>query len=104
MSCPLAGEEQDLPISCQLTGGGLSMPEIRGRKDGNPTRSRPRPTKPNAPTEFGDNILDDETTAAGQSTQEPSHENEEHIGFDEETNNRYEEIKRGETHISELQQ
>jgi transcription termination factor Rho len=80
------------------------MPEIRGRKDGNPTRSRPRPTKPNAPTEFGDNILDDETTAAGQSTQEPSHENEEHIGFDEETNNRYEEIKRGETHISELQQ
>src|SRR5208282_3824884 len=28
----------------------------------------------------------------------------EHIGFDEETNNRYEEIKRGATHISELQQ
>src|SRR5688572_6818423 len=28
----------------------------------------------------------------------------EHIGFDEETNSRYEEIKRGSTHISELQQ
>ncbi len=28
----------------------------------------------------------------------------EHIGFDEETNNRYEEIKRGSTHITELQQ
>ena len=28
----------------------------------------------------------------------------EYIGFDEETNNRYEEIKRGGTHISELQQ
>ena len=26
------------------------------------------------------------------------------VGFDEETNNRYEEIKRGSTHITELQQ
>ena len=76
------------------------MPEIRGRKDGNPTRSRPRPAKPEAPTEFGEEILDDGTTPV----QEPNLDNQEHIGFDEETNNRYEEIKRGETHISELQQ
>jgi transcription termination factor Rho len=80
------------------------MPDIRGRKDANPTRPRPRPANPDVPTEFGQNILDDERIPVEQSPQEPNVDNREHIGFDQETNNRYEEIKRGETHISELQQ
>lgn len=79
------------------------MPDIRGRKDGNPTRTRPRPDNPDVPAEFGQDILDDETTPAAP-PEEPNLDTQEHIGFDQETNNRYEAIKRGETHISELQQ
>src|SRR5262249_15402927 len=78
-------------------------PDIRGRKDGNPTRTRPRPAKSEAPSEFGADILDDETHPDPPAAP-PTRDNEEHIGFDAETNNRYEQIKRGETHISELQQ
>src|ERR1700674_2061227 len=79
------------------------MPDSRGRKDGNPTRTRPRPAKSDAPSEFGADILDDDKPAITPA-QEPNLDNREHIGFDAETNNRYEQIKRGETHISELQQ
>src|SRR5437870_5027394 len=78
------------------------MPDSRGRKDGNPTRTRPRPARSDAPSEFGADILDDDKPAAP--VHQPNLDHEEHIGFDAETNNRYEQIKRGETHISELQQ
>ena len=51
------------------------------------------------------------TTAAAEpppraegSARGPSSTEEDYLGFDEEINNRYEEIKRGSTHISELQQ
>src|ERR1051325_451715 len=79
------------------------MSDLRGRRDAQATRPRPRPAaKPDAPSGFGQDILDDERPAA------PPHDTPdgepEHIGFDAETNSRYEEIKRGTTHISELQQ
>ena len=78
------------------------MPDFRGaEKTPNPVRTRPRSNKPETP-EFGDNILDDNEPAA-VSTCQAITTGEEHIGFlDEETNNRYEEIKRGTTHISRV--
>src|SRR6266498_2453171 len=104
MSCSLAREEQNLQ-SRASTLGGLSMPDFRGRKEGNPVRTRPRPSKPDAPPDFRDNILDEETTATAAPPRAARNlDEEEHIGFDAETNSRYEEIKRGTTHISELQQ
>ena len=81
------------------------MPDIKGRKDTNPIRPRPRAAKPDAPpSQFGQDLLDDETAKRAAPPADPNLDNQEHIGFDEETNNRYEKIKRGETHISELQQ
>src|SRR5262245_31301395 len=86
------------------------MPEAKGRREANPLRARPpRPRADQPQGEFGQNILDDEAQARpgpdapadGQAVA-PAAEPE-HIGFDEETNNRYEEIKRGTTFISELQ-
>ena len=81
------------------------MPDYRGRKEGHPVRTRPRPPKQDQQSEFGADILDDEhnPTDDTRADKVPSGE-EEHIGFDAETNSRYEEIKRGTTHISELQQ
>jgi transcription termination factor Rho len=79
------------------------MPDIKGRKEGTAPRPRPRPAKSEAPSDFGADILDEERTdqpAPATTTVA----DDEHIGFDAETNNRYEQIKRGETHISELQQ
>jgi transcription termination factor Rho len=76
------------------------MPEIKGRKDS--TAARPR-TKTEEPSQFGQDILDDERSKTAALPVDPL-DGQEHIGFDAETNNRYEEIKRGDTHISELQQ
>ena len=82
------------------------MPDIRGRKETSPIRPRPRPPiKPDGPNEFGQDILADEPAAPAEPPPiDHSLDNQEHIGFDRETNDRYEEIKRGTTHISELQQ
>jgi transcription termination factor Rho len=95
------------------------MPEAKGRRDASPMRARPRPRPDQPPEEFGQNILDGDTPAppapvdAPLPAQAPNDgspprppvvaREQEHIGFDEETNNRYEEIKRGTTFISELQ-
>src|SRR5215204_3459122 len=81
------------------------MPDLRGRKDANPTRPRPRTAKAdNEPQNgFGQDILDEEKSSS-EPPPPPPDNNDEHIGFDAETNNRYEQIKRGTTHISELQQ
>ncbi len=75
------------------------MAEIRGRREGQPMRTRPR-QRPNggAPDERRyerDNPPVDERYAEDQNFAG---------GFDAEVNSRYEEIKRGATHISELQQ
>jgi transcription termination factor Rho len=81
------------------------MPDIRGRKDSHPVRPRPRPAQSDAASDFGQNILEEELTPRPTENGSPRNgSDDEHIGFDEETNNRYEEIKRGATHISELQQ
>jgi transcription termination factor Rho len=93
------------------------MPEAKGRRETLPPRARPRPRADHPHEEFGQNILDDDTpsvpaappaagasdTPAAQSPASASPQEPEHIGFDEETNSRYEEIKRGTTFISELQ-
>src|SRR5882724_6157856 len=83
------------------------MSEAKGRREANPVRARP-PRADSAPEEFGQNILDHETPTPapedGPLARPPLVPRDpEHIGFDEETNSRYEEIKRGTTFISELQ-
>jgi transcription termination factor Rho len=79
------------------------MPEAKGRRDSQPVKSRSR-------EHFDGDAVD---TAAGSEPHAPTPApapppsyNDDNFtgGFDEETNNRYEEIKRGTTHISELQQ
>jgi transcription termination factor Rho len=71
-------------------------------------RPRPRPKTDGTP---GDERDQDTPEAAAEPVatmpaEEPARPryNEDYGGFDEEVNNRYEEIKRGSTHISELQQ
>jgi transcription termination factor Rho len=73
-----------------------------GRRDLNPVRVRPRPKPHDGPEEFDEPLGD--TGPAASPLPADLHNDAEHIGFDAETNNRYEEIKRGSTHISELQQ
>ncbi len=81
------------------------MPEAKGRREINPV-ARPRPrVKPDLPPED----LDDEARDEAAPPPEPRangapEEDGDFVGFDEETNSRYEEIKRGSTHITELQQ
>jgi transcription termination factor Rho len=98
------------------------MAEAKSRRDTAP-RARTRP-KTDAPLAEGDDRLDDEdreeetstlteagpapeaepTAAPAREPAPPRPTEEDYRGFDEEINNRYEEIKRGSTHISELQQ
>jgi len=78
------------------------MSDPRARKEAAPVRTRPRPPKNEAQSDFGANILDEDRVATQPADKAAGEE--EHIGFDAETNSRYEEIKRGTTHISELQQ
>jgi transcription termination factor Rho len=82
------------------------MPEAKGRREAQPIKARPKEqsdgdvavdtvngTEPPAPV------------AAPAYSAAPAYNDDNFTGgFDEETNNRYEEIKRGTTHISELQQ
>jgi transcription termination factor Rho len=87
------------------------MPEPKSRREINVQRPpRPRP-KNDAPLDFGDDDRDrrengdtDRVEEAPPPARAAVSTDEEYIGFDEEVNNRYEEIKRGGTHISELQQ
>jgi transcription termination factor Rho len=93
------------------------MAEAKSRKE--PTTARPRTrVKPELPPEDdlyarGDRVPAprSETSASVASEPRPDSERDyrapaedDYVGFDEEINNRYEEIKRGSTHISELQQ
>ncbi len=100
------------------------MPESKGRKEGNPVRTRRVRANGQAGEEFDDVATDaglgehpaaaelDPPTAAGTAEPGPAPRetpaappvDDGQYGFDEETNSRYEEIKRGSTHISELQQ
>lgn len=81
------------------------MPEAKGRRETNPpARMRPR-AKP-ASGYDDDELPQDDVAGDGQAPDaaEPEAAGEEPGGFDEEVNNRYEEIKRTGTNISELQQ
>jgi transcription termination factor Rho len=88
------------------------MAEAKSRRETNGARPRAR-SKSDMPLDDGENGLADlEPTSASEAlaveTPEPPPRLERHgesgfVGYDEEINNRYEEIKRGGTHISELQ-
>jgi transcription termination factor Rho len=65
----------------------------------NPIKARPRP-RPDSPMDMEDNGPPSDPGLMGPSR---DGEDEGFVGFDEETNSRYEEIKRGGTHITELQ-
>src|SRR5438105_14703797 len=77
-----------------------------------PSSSFRRPTRPRTDDDVdgGDNDLDqtpppeEPIAVMPEDRRRDYDEQEEYAGFDEEVNNRYEEIKRGSTHISELQQ
>src|SRR5438093_447848 len=89
------------------------MPEAKGRKEINPVRTRPR-VKTELPEGDMEEVRDLEPEPepkAGLPSYEappppPAYVEDENFtgGFDAETNSRYEEIKRGGTHITELQQ
>ncbi len=76
------------------------MPEAKGRREGPPLKGRPRDRADGEPVE-----IENGSAPAPPPGAAPAF-NDEHFtgGFDAETNSRYEEIKRGTTHISELQQ
>jgi transcription termination factor Rho len=75
------------------------MPEAKGRRDIQPLKMRP---KDHADSDAMEAVQEAEPAAAAAPA--PYADDRSVGGFDEETNNRYEEIKRGTTHISELQQ
>jgi transcription termination factor Rho len=82
------------------------MPEMRGRREGAPAAPRRR-----ARTETPNDDYEDRYAERYEEPPTPPPAGDAHnaapdtqFGFDAETNSRYEEIKRGATHISELQQ
>jgi transcription termination factor Rho len=90
----------------------VTMAEAKSRREPNGARTRAR-GKSDLPLADGeDGLADLETTSASEAlaveAPEPPPRLEHHgessfVGYDEEINNRYEEIKRGGTHITELQ-
>jgi len=93
------------------------MAEAKSRREATPTRTRAR-SKSDLPSDPGDEELtpiestvqteEAIATVPVETTNERLDRNgraeDDRRGFDDEVNNRYEEIKRGSTHISELQQ
>src|SRR6516162_8311068 len=79
------------------------MAEAKSRRDTPPPKPRPRPKSDLPADEANENGVQ---LAAPPEAPAPAPEAraDDYAGFDEEINNRYEEIKRGGTHISELQQ
>src|SRR5438093_6979101 len=76
------------------------MPEAKGRREGQPLKVRPRERADDGPADDNHGAAPVPPPAATPAFNDDNFTG----GFDEETNNRYEEIKRGTTHISELQQ
>src|SRR5580704_7342611 len=73
-------------------------PRLRPKTDGTPDADDRDLDPPETPAEPVATMPEEAPTRP------PRYNPEEYGGFDEEVNNRYEEIKRGSTHISELQQ
>lgn len=78
------------------------MPEAKGRREST-VRTRSRNKTASDATKADQMEVTDETPTTYASP-EPNGTHEQHPGFDDETNTRYEEIKRGGTHITSLQQ
>src|SRR6201982_1081839 len=76
------------------------MPEAKGKREMSSMKTRAR-LKGDVPVMDGEEDLREYDGPLSGPT---SNGDEEFVGFDAEINNRYEEIKRGGTHISELQQ
>src|SRR5262245_51531547 len=90
------------------------MAEAKSRREPNSTRTRVRP-KPEAAVNGDEDLRRpdpadadlDPAEAAGEvaeATTRRDFSGDDYASLDDEVNNRYEEIKRGSTHISELQQ
>jgi len=79
------------------------MPEAKGRRETNVTRPRTKVAVDAPGEEFDENFLSGEASAEVVPPGPNGQENDQG-GFDDETNSRYEEIKRGGTHITQLQQ
>jgi transcription termination factor Rho len=77
------------------------MPEAKGRRETNLTRPRGKIKSDLPPDDFEEDYPVDGPAEAPSSN---GHADDEGGGFDPETNSRYEEIKRGGTHITQLQQ
>ncbi|MFL5241277.1 MAG: transcription termination factor Rho [Gemmataceae bacterium] len=90
------------------------MAETKSRREApaTPTRVRPKGEVPSDADQAVDETKESseppapvkETASRTAQTERNGHVSRDGNGFDEEVNNRYEEIKRGSTHISELQQ
>src|SRR5690349_11140378 len=81
------------------------MPEAKGRRDmgpGRPPRPRSKPQDEGLPQDDEPDAPEGRAVAQQEAPGRP--EDGDEFGFDPEVNSRYEEIKRGSTHISELQQ
>src|SRR6516164_9864969 len=82
------------------------MAEAKSRREPNPARTRTRAKNDLPPVDSADEeiqeIRDMQREEAGDAGFTAGKDNE-FVGYDDEVNNRYEEIKRGGTHISELQ-
>ncbi len=79
------------------------MPDPKGRRDST-LRPRLRPKPPESAAPPVPQGEDEAVPASAVLTPESELVDSESTGFDAETNNRYEEIKRGGTHITQLQQ
>src|SRR5215204_5595589 len=78
------------------------MAETRGRREPNGARPRPRPAEDDAVAPAAEPV---EAGGAPPAAPPPPADDANHPpGFDPEVNSRYEEIKRGGTYITELQQ
>jgi transcription termination factor Rho len=88
----------------------MTMTEARSRKEMTSPRAKPRPKPDFAPEETdieggdGDLAAPERDSYAASPAAPRGADGDSYAAFDDEVNNRYEEIKRGSTHISELQQ
>ena len=82
----------------ELPGGGTGISPVNDGEDGLPD------LEPASSPPVGQTVLSGPTAVEAPERRRPERFGEsEFVGYDEEINNRYEEIKRGGTHISELQ-
>src|SRR5579884_1722164 len=79
------------------------MAEAKSRREPNGPRTKPRPRPDGPPDNESFRNGDSRPAPEPRPVSAPADTSEDFVGFDPETNSRYEEIKRGTTHIGELQ-